>query len=753
MIDHVNIKNRGVDSMEERIIRVDYEDEMKQSFIDYAMNVIVDRALPDVRDGLKPVHRRILYAMHDLGMTHDKPFKKSARIVGEVIGKYHPHGDSAVYETMVRLAQDFNLNIPLVQGHGNFGSIDGDRAAAMRYTEARLSPIALEVLGDIDKDVITYDDNFDNTLKEPSVLPSRFPQLLVNGVEGIAVGMATSIPQHNSTEVFKGIIKRIDNPNITIKQLMKTIKGPDFPTGGIITNKEDLFLMYETGKGKIRIRAKLEVESASHGRTNVVITEIPQTHSGSKTKLIEKLIDLAKDRKLDEITDVRDESDRTGIRIVLEVKRGINIENFLNKLYMKTPLEDTMGVEFLAIVNDRPQTLNLLQIIDHYIDFQKEITTKKYQYLLRRAEDRKEVLEGLLRATDVIDVIIEAIRGSKDVNMVKKCLMTGAVQGIAFKTKSAEKQAKKFDFSERQTQAILDMRLQRLIQLEISKLNEELESLLSNIHVYEDILGNESSLLKVIKTYLEEMQKNFGKKRKTVIDDIETQEYVEEIKEEELYILVDRFGYIKATELANVKRASEDALTDFSHSFVIMNTDKIAVFTNKGNFHQIKAMDVPKIKMKDKGIPIENITKMDKEEIIWIGSVSDVLASKLLLTTKQGFVKVIEGNEFDTIRGMINATKLEDDDLISSVVVIKDEPEHVALITKSGKALKFPYNEVPLQKRNSKGVSGIIVKDKDEVCEVQVIAKGEQKNIVWKKKEVALNSIRARKRNSEGKPL
>lgn len=739
--------------MEDRITTIDYEDEMSQSFIDYAMSVIVDRALPDVRDGLKPVHRRVMYAMHDLGMTHDKPFKKSARIVGDVIGKYHPHGDTAVYETMVRLAQDFNMNIPLVQGHGNFGSIDGDPAAAMRYTEARLAPVALELLGDIDKNVVEFTDNFDNTLKEPSVLPSRFPNLLINGVTGIAVGMATDIPPHNSIEVFKGITKRIDNPNITIKQLMKIIKGPDFPTGGIITNKEDLLSIYESGKGKIRIRAKLEIENASHGRNNVIITEIPQTYSGSKTKLIEKLIDLARDRKLDEITDVRDESDRTGIRIVLEVKRGVNVDNFINKLYKRTPLEDTMGVEFLAIVNNRPQTLNLLEMIDHYINFQKEITTKKYQNLLGKAEDRKEVLEGLLRATDVIDIIIEAIRGSKDVNMVKKCLMNGDVTGITFRTKASEKQAKKFDFTERQTQAILDMRLQRLIQLEVTKLDEEYNQMLSNIEEYKDILTNESSLMNVIKSYLAEMQKAYGKKRKTVIDDVETQEYVEEVKEEELYVLIDRFGYIKTTEMVNVKRANEDALKDFPHNFIMMNTDKVGVFTDKGNFHQIKASELPKTKLKDKGVPIENVSKMEQEKIVWIGNVTDVLAHKLLLTTKQGFVKVTDGIEFDTIRGMINATKLEDDDMIASVIAIEGEPEHVALITKSGKALKFSYNEVPLQKRNSKGVSGMIVKDNDEVTNVELLLKGEPKTFMWKKKEIQLNSIRARKRNSEGKPL
>lgn len=739
--------------MEDRILRIDYKDEMKQSFIDYAMNVIIDRALPDVRDGLKPVHRRILYAMSELGMTHDKPYKKSARIVGEVLGKFHPHGDSSVYEAMVRLTQEFQLLVPLVQGHGNFGSIDGDSPAAMRYTEARLAPIALEIVGDLDKDVVDYADNFDNSLKEPKVLPSHFPHLLVNGVDGIAVGMATSIPSHNPQEIVKGIIRYIDDPTISIKQLMKTIKGPDFPNGGTIINKEDLLSIYETGKGKIRIRAKLETESISHGRTNVVITEIPQTYSGSKTKLIEKLIDLAKDRKLDEITDVRDESDRTGIRIVLEVKKGVNIDNFLQKLYKRTPLEDTMGVEFIAIVEDRPQTLNLQKLIFHYVEFQKEIGRKKYAYLLRKARDRKEVLDGLLRATDHIDVIIEAIRGSKDVSMVKACLMNGAVDNISFKTKSAEKKAMKFDFTERQTQAILDMRLQRLIQLEISKLDEELQNLMKNIHTYEDILKNESSLLKVIKAYLVDMGKRYGAKRKTTIDHVEIVEYIEEIKEEELYVLIDRFGYIKATELSNVKRASDDALNDFKHSFILMNVDKVGVITNTGNFHQIKVMDIPKTKLKEKGTPIENVSKMNNEQIVWIGNVTELLSKKVLLTTQKGMVKVLDGAELETNRGMINTTKLEEDDELISAIEIEEEPEQVALVTKNGNALKFSFGDIPIQKRSSKGVIGVVVRGDDSVNEVYLIRKGEQKSIEWEEKSISLNSLRARKRGSEGKPF
>lgn len=739
--------------MEDRIIPVSYEEEMKQSYIDYAMSVIVDRALPDVRDGLKPVHRRILYAMKELNNTHDKPYKKSARIVGEVIGKYHPHGDSAVYDAMVRLAQDFNLMVPLIEGHGNFGSIDGDSAAAMRYTEARLAPVAQEILSDIEKSTVPFNDNFDNTLKEPVVLPSKFPHLLVNGVNGIAVGMSTNIPTHNLQEITRGIIRYIDNPNISVKQLMRTIKGPDFPTGGIISNKKDLYKIYEKGNGTIKIRGKVKVEPSSHGKKNVVITEIPYTYSGNKSAFIEKFINQVKDRKIEEVIDIRDESDKDGIRIVLEVKRGVDIDQFLNKLYTRTPLEDTFGVHMLALVDGKPQVLSLKDMIVHFVAFQKEITLKKYSHLLKKAKERQEILSGLLEATNVIDTIIEAIRGSKDVKMAKACLMHGKTDGIQFRTKKAEKQAKTFSFTEIQAQSILDMRLQRLIQLEINELNKELKKLNALIKQYKLILNDEETLMSVIKEYVEEIGKKYGTKRKTEIDDIETEEYVEEIVEEEIQILIDRFGYIKSTEISNIKRMGEDTIKEIPYTFTLLNTDKVALFTNKGMFYRIRALDIPKAKILDRGVPIENLTKMKNEQIIWVGKYEELLNGLVLISTKKGFVKVVNGSEFDTIRSSIMATKLKEDDEIVSIIPIKDVPDYVCMITKNDMALKFPFNEIPQQKRNSLGVSGLTMEKEDEVHIVYVLNKENENVITYHKKKINLNSIRSRKRNSKAKKL
>lgn len=736
--------------MEERIHSISYEGEMQQSFLDYAMTVIKDRALPDVRDGLKPVHRRILYAMYEMGMTPEKAHKKSARIVGEVLGKFHPHGDSSVYDAMVRMAQDFNMNSLLIEGHGNFGSIDGDPAAAMRYTEARLSEVALAVLGDIDKGVVPYGQNFDETLKEPLVLGSRYPNLLVNGTSGIAVGMATSIPSHNLTEVVKALIRFIDNPNLTVKQLMQTLKGPDFPTGGTVINKDDLLSIYETGIGKLLIRAKLETESLSHGRTNIVVTEIPQTFSGSKTRLLEKIIDMARDKKLDEITDVRDESDKDGIRIVLEVKRGVNIENFIQKLYKKTPLEDTMGVEFIALVNNRPEVLNLKQLFHHYLEFQKEITLRKYEFLLNKAKNREEILSGLLIATDVIDVIIEAIRGSKDVDSVKRCLIEGDTSSIAFKTKKAEKQAKTFGFTERQAQAILDMKLQRLIQLEIHKLEDELTSLKKSIRLYQNVLKKEKVLLEIIKEDLLDMAKQFGWKRRTVIEQVDEKEYVEEIAEEELKILIDRFGYIKSVDMGQLKRLPADGLKDYSYTLDVLNTAKIGVFTDKGSYHQIKAIDIPKTKLKEKGIPIENVSKMDKERIVLLENHEDIIANQLILATTTGMVKLMDGKELKTSRLTVQATKLDEVEELASVGVLKEEAEHVILRTKNEKAIKFSAKDIPLQKRNSKGVIGISLEKGELVIELITLNKNEKRTEEWGNKEIALQSIRSRKRGSKG---
>jgi DNA gyrase subunit A len=746
-------KKKSTITKEENIVQVEYKDEMKKSFIDYAMSVIVQRALPDVRDGLKPVHRRILYAMKDLGMTHDKPFKKSARITGEVIGKYHPHGDSAVYETMVRLTQDFNMRVPLIQGHGNFGSIDGDSAAAMRYTEARLAPIASEILSDLEKGVVDFKGNYDNTEKEPVVLPSRFPNLLINGVTGIAVGMKTDIPPHNAMEVIKAIIEYIDHPEVTIAKLMKHIKGPDFPTGGIIINKKDLLDIYEKGEGKIRVRAKIEIEDAGYGKTNLVITEIPFTFAGSKAKLIEKIETMAKDKKLEELSDIRDESSKDGIRFILEVKKGVNVEKFLNKLYKRTPLEDTFSCNFLALVDGKPEILNLKQLIAHFVDFQKEITTKKYQYLLKKAVERQEILSGLIKAHDIIDLIIEILRGSKDVKMAKACLMNGTTEGVKFKTKKAEKEASKLDFTEIQTDAILDMRLQKLISLELDKLNEEFDTKTKDVETYREVLSNETSLLGVIKNYLKDISKAYGTKRKTVIDDLETVEYVEEFKEEDLYVLIDRFGYAKTTDVTNFNRTNEDTVKDFKYSILTKNTDKVSMFTKEGNLHQVKLMDIPKGKVKDKGVPIDTLVKIGKEETILLDTFQNIKEKKLLFTTKQGMIKIVDGSEFETIRSSISATKLDKDDEVISVEVLEgnEDISHVVLVSDKGFALKFAMDTVPEIKKGSKGVKTITLTEEDFVTQVVLLKKSDSESIIQVNgKEVNVKSMKTKKRNQLG---
>lgn len=718
--------SKNTEPIEERILTVDYNEEMESSFIDYAMNVILQRALPDVRDGLKPVHRRILYAMKELGLDPSKTFRKSARIVGDVLGKYHPHGDSSVYEAMVRMSQDFNMLYPLVQGHGNFGSIDGDGAAAMRYTEAKLGYPTNEILDDLEKNIVDFQDNFDATEKEPIVLPSRFPNLLVNGSSGIAVGMTTSFPSHNLNESVKAIIECIDNPDVTIQKLMKHIKGPDFPTGGIITNQKDLLSIYESGNGKVKVRAKIEVEDAGKGKTNLVITEIPVTFAGSKGNLISKLTTLATNKKLEELTAIRDESSKDGIRIVLEVKKGVDIDKLLNKLYKRTPLQDTLGVNLLALVDGSPVVLNLKEVIMHYIEFQKELTTKKYKYLLDKANFRKEVLSGLIKAHNEIDLIIEVIRNSKDGKMVRKCLMFGDTEGINFKTKKTEKEASKLNYTEAQTEAILGIRLERLIGLELDKLNEEYDNKMKEINLYQEILSNESELLNVIKTYLKSMAKSYGQKRKTVIDELEITEYIEEIEEEDIYVLIDRFGYIKTIDVVNFQRSNEETISEFKEVILAKNTGKLTIFTREGNLHNIKLMDVPKGKVKDKGVPIETLVKIDNEEILLLDNFEKFKDKKIAFVTKKGLIKIVNGSEFDTNRSTIIATKLEEDDGILAIKVIEtEEISHVVMLSEKGFALKFDMDDNLEVKKVSKGIKTIILADDDVVSNVFFIKKSD----------------------------
>ena len=549
------------------IIQLDFSEEMRNSYRDYAVSVIIARALPDIRDGLKPVQRRILYAMKELGLAPDKPHRKSARIVGDTMGKYHPHGDSSIYDALVHMTEDFSLSIPLVDGHGNFGSIDGDSAAAMRYTEARLSSGAMTMLDNLDKGLVPFGPNFDESEKEPLVLPATLPNLLLNGTTGIAVGMATNIPPHNPSEVIDGVIAYMDDPDISTYELMQYIKGPDFPTGAIITNADDIRTIYETGEGKLKLRARTEIEDSDYGRKNIVITEIPYTVAGNKQKLLESLVTLTKDKVFDEIYDVRDESSKEGIRLVVEVKKDRNVENLLNGLYKKTALEDTYGVNFLAVKDKQPFTFTLKGVIDEFVHFQEELYTKEYEHLLAKAKDRQEIVTGLIVATDVIDLIIEILRGSNSVKQAKLCLTLGITDGINFRNPDSEYQAQTLTFTERQADAILAMPLSRLVGLELMKLHQENETLLANIAEYEDILGSIPKLHKVIKKRLTTYKKQFGRPRRTELCNMTVANYVEEVKEEDIYVLVDRFGYAKSMDSASSGNPAGDPAYGYDEEY------------------------------------------------------------------------------------------------------------------------------------------------------------------------------------------
>ena len=661
---------------EENIIQLDFSEEMKTSYRDYAMSVIVARALPDVRDGLKPVQRRILYAMKELGLSPDKPHRKSARIVGDTMGKYHPHGDSSIYDALVHMTEDYSLNAPLVDGHGNFGSIDGDGAAAMRYTEARLSKPGMMLLDNLDKGLVDFLPNFDDSEKEPAVLPATLPNLLINGTTGIAVGMATNIPPHNPTEVIDAVIAYMDRPGISIDKLMDYIPAPDFPTGGIIINASDMRDIYEKGEGKIRLRARTEIEKGDAGRTNIVITEIPYTISGNKLKLVESLAALAKDKVFDEIYDVRDESSKEGIRIVVEVKKGRDIDNLLNGLYKKSQMEDTYGVNLLAIRptengTGQPKVFNLKSLIEEFVLFQEDLYTREYQFLLEKAKKRLEIVEGLMKATDVIDLIIEILRGSSSVKQAKTCLIEGITEGIKFKSKASEKEAATLSFTENQADAILAMQLSKLIGLEILKLHEENDTLIANIAEYEKVLSDSKELYKVIKGRLREFKKIFNSPRRTSLMDTVAKAYVEKVVIEDLYVCFDRFGYTKAIDAAAFGRASEETKKDFSFVLKIKNTDKLCIFTDKGNMHQVKMEKVPRCKMKDKGTLIHSLCKMenDEEGLLYV-SFEELFESILLFVTKNGYIKLVSGAEFETGRQMIAATKLDADDEVVGVIML-----------------------------------------------------------------------------------
>ena len=739
---------------ESQIIRTEYSDLMKKSYIDYAMSVIIARALPDVRDGLKPVQRRTLYDMYELGIHYDKPYRKCARIVGDTMGKYHPHGDSSIYEALVVMAQEFKKGQILVDGHGNFGSIEGDGAAAMRYTEARLTKFTQEVcLADLDKNVIDFGPNFDETEKEPLVLPVRVPNLLVNGAEGIAVGMATSIPTHNLGEVIDAVKAYMKNDAISTKQLMKYIKGPDFPTGGIVVNKDDLPDIYETGQGKIKIRGKVEVEDLKGGKKQLVISEIPYTMIGTGiSKFLNDVANLVESKKTTDIVDISNQSSKEGIRIVLELKKGADVENLKNMLYKKTRLEDTFGVNMLAVADGRPETLGLKKIIEHHVDFQFELATRKYQTLLAKEKEKSEVQEGLIKACDVIDLIIEILRGSKSVKDARACLVNGVTDNIKFKSSISKKMAAMLRFTERQATAILEMRLYRLIGLEIKALRAEHEQTLKNIARFEDILNNYDSMAGVIIEELDGFKKEYARKRRTVIENAEEAVYEEKkIEEQEVVFLMDRFGYAKTVDISVYERNKEAADSENKYIVHCMNTGKLCVFTDSGRMHQVKVLDVPYGRFRDKGTPIDNVSNYSTsdEQIIMVCDAEQMRYAYLLFATAQGMIKKVEGTEFQVTKRTIAATKLQDGDSLIAVKVVNDS-QHTVLQTRNGYFLRFPAADIPVKKKAAVGVRGIRLQKKDELENVYLFEEGTETKIHYNEKEVTLNRLKQAKRDGAG---
>ncbi|MFU0801013.1 MAG: DNA gyrase subunit A [Xylanivirga thermophila] len=699
---------------EQNIIDVDIEDEMKKSYIDYAMSVIVSRAIPDVRDGLKPVHRRVLYSMYELGVTPDKPYRKSARIVGDVLGKYHPHGDSAVYDTMVRMAQDFSIRYLLVDGHGNFGSIDGDSAAAMRYTEARMSKISMELLRDINKETVDFMPNFDETLKEPVVLPSRFPNLLVNGSSGIAVGMATNIPPHNLNEVIDGVIALIDNPDMSIDEIGTYIKGPDFPTGGIILGKDAIRSYYSTGRGKVITRARTSIEEMSGNKSRIIVTELP--YMVNKARLIEKIAQMVREKRIEGISDIRDESDRNGMRMVIELKRDINPNVVLNYLFKHTQMQETFGVIMLALVDGQPRVMNIKSVIFHYIDHQKDVITRRTRYDLNKALDRSHILEGLLIALDHIDAVIRLIRGSKTVQIAKKGLIDN------------------FNLSEKQAQAILDMRLQRLTGLEREKIEEEYGELQKTIEYLQSILANEDMLYDIIKEELLEIKAKFGDERRTEIAPAEGEIDIEDlIDEHDVVITLTHYGYVKRTPLDTYKsqRRGGRGITglstreeDFVEDIFITSThQRLLFFTSLGRVYELKGYQIPEAGRQAKGTAMINLLELSPGEKVQAFIPIDDFEEGyyLVMATKNGTIKKSSLDEFTNIRkgGIIAINLKENDELIK--VQLTDGDREIMIASNRGLAIRFNESEVRPMGRNAAGVKSMSLDDGEYVIDMQIL--------------------------------
>lgn len=703
------------DTPRSNVKEINISQEMRSSFLDYSMSVIVSRALPDVRDGLKPVHRRILYAMNDLGMTADKAYKKSARIVGDVIGKYHPHGDSAVYETMVRMAQDFNYRYMLVEGHGNFGSVDGDSAAAMRYTEARMSKIAMEITRDLNKDTIDYKDNYDGSEREPVVLPARFPNLLVNGASGIAVGMATNIPPHQLGEVIDALLAISKNPELTVLELMDYIPGPDFPTAGILMGRSGIRRAYETGRGSIILRARTDIEEKANGKETIIVHEIP--YQVNKAKLIERIAELVRDKKIDGITDLRDESDREGMRIVMEIRRDANASVVLNNLYKYTAMQTSFGINMLALVDGHPKVLSLKECLTHYLAHQQEIIRRRTQFELNKAEARAHILEGLRIALDHIDRIITLIRGSQTADLARVGLI------------------EQFGLSEKQAQAILDMRLQRLTGLEREKIEEEYQSLMALITELKAILADEEKILEIIREELTEVKERFNDKRRTEITDGAPGDIMDEdlIPVEKIIVTLTHKGYIKRLPISTYRSQRRGGRgiqgmgtneNDFVEQLLTTSThDTILFFTNKGKVYRLKGYQIPEYSRTAKGIPLVNLLGVDQDE--WVNSMLFVEKltedAFLFFATKQGIVKRTPLMDYANIRtnGLIALNIREDDELIS--VRLTDGQKHIVIGTKQGMLIRFPEDNVRSMGRTSTGVRGIKLSDDDHAVGMELV--------------------------------
>ena len=740
---------------QDQILKTEYSELMQKSYIDYAMSVIVARALPDVRDGLKPVQRRTLYDMHELGIRSDKPFRKSARIVGDTMGKYHPHGDSSIYESLVVMAQDFKKGLPLINGHGNFGNIEGDGAAAMRYTEARLQEVTEEAfLADLDKDVVDFVPNFDENEKEPAVLPVKIPNFLINGSEGIAVGMATNTPPHNLAEVIDAQIALMEDPALTNKDLMRYVKGPDFPTGGIVVNKNDLPEIYETGVGKVRLRGRTEIEKGRAGHVNLVITEIPYTMVGAGIgKFLSDVAALAEKKVTNDIIDITNQSDKEGIRIVIELRKDTDVENFKNLLYKKTRLEDTFGVNMLAIRDGRPETLSLREILKANTDFLYETTTRKYENLLEKERKKREIQEGLIKAVNVIDLIIEILRGARDRKTVKNCLVNGETGGIKFRSEESEIMATQLAFTEAQADAILDMRLYKLIGLELEALIKEHDETVANIYRYEDILEEHDSMTRVLRGELTQIRDKYARDRRTEIIQAEAAVYTvkEDEEDRDLLFVMDRFGYAKTMDPSLYEKNKEAVESGYKYYFICRSAGRICLFTNTGVLHTVKVSDLPMGKLRDKGVPIDNVGNYDstKEEIVMACSQSDLNLYRLLFVTANGYVKIVSGGEFETRMKTMNATKLADGDSLVYAGVITDE-KYAVLISRNGYLLKFPLEQISEMKKMAAGMQGMKLGKEDMVEKAIMIHDKEAEPLVYKETEVDLNRVRTSVRNGKG---